>query len=62
MLSGKSTMPMDIVITDLNVVLGPSLYFKSDNEDYIPAHEDLIAPYDESNMYNIFNNTLQVKK
>ncbi len=33
------------------------------NDDSFTSHtEDLIAPYDEQNMYNIFYNTLTVKK
>jgi hypothetical protein len=62
MLSGKSIMPNEIVIDELYIVVGPSLHFRSTMDDYIPASEDLITPYDDSNMYNIFTNSLQVKK
>lgn len=59
--SSQPNLPTIWTIKDLFVIIGPSMAFRSDDEDFIPAHEDLITPYDESNMYNIFQNTLSVK-
>ena len=48
---------MELTITDLFLILGPNLSQRS-NDDSFYGLEDLIAPYDEDNMYNIFSNQL----
>ncbi len=55
MFSSSTTTPMEISINDLFLILGPSLSQRS-NEDSFYGLDDLIAPYDEENMYNIFTN------
>ena len=46
--------PIEITIEDLFIILGPNLNVMSHNESYIQENEDFESPYDESNMYNIF--------
>ncbi len=55
MFQSSLTAPMEITITDLFLILGPNLSQRS-NEDSFYGLDDLIAPYDEENMYNIFTN------
>ena len=53
--------PLEIEVEDLLLILGPNLGSQSNDESYI-NDEDLSAPYDENNMYNIFEHQLKVKK
>ena len=58
----KSAAPMEVQIHDLFVIVGPNMKQRSNDDSFIDPEEDLIAPYDDSNMYNILTNTLTVKK
>jgi hypothetical protein len=58
----KSAAPMEIVINDLFVIVGPNMMQRSNDDSFLDPEEDLIAPYDENNMYNIMTNTLTVKR
>lgn len=58
----KKATPMEIVIKDLFVIVGPNLMQRSNDDSFVSPDEDLIAPYDDSNMFHIFNNTLSVKR
>ena len=52
---------MEISIDDLFIILGPNLSFVSHDESYI-ADEDLDESYDSTNVFNIFEHELQIKK
>ena len=53
--------PLELTIDDLFLILGPNLSFLSHDESYI-ADEDLDESYDSTNVFNIFEHELQIKK
>ena len=55
------TNPLELTIDDLYLILGPNLSFVSHDESYI-ADEDLDESYDSTNVFNIFEHELQIKK
>ena len=57
MFQSSPSAPMEITITDLFLILGPNLSQRSKDDSFYGL-DDLIAPYDEENMYNIFSNQL----
>ena len=48
--------PLEVMIDDLFIIMGPSLGVMSHNESYIEEknEDELEESYDEGNMYNIF--------
>ena len=48
-------------IDELYLILGPNPSFVSHDESYI-NDEELDASYDSTNMFNIFENELKIKK
>ena len=59
------TGPVEIVIDELFIIMGPNVEaFLSHEDSYIHDECDeakLREPYDPSNMYNIFENQLKLK-
>lgn len=53
--------PLEMTIDDLYIILGPNLNFASHDESYI-VDDELDASYDSTNMFNIFEHELQIKK
>jgi hypothetical protein len=53
--------PLELIIDDLFVILGPNLSFVSHDESYI-QNEELDESYDSTNVFNIFEHELQIKK
>jgi len=58
----KSSAPMEIVINDLFVIVGSNMMQRSNDDSFFSHTEDLIAPYNEQNMFHIMNNTLTVRR
>lgn len=63
--------PLEFVIDDLNLIMGPNLSFISHDESYIADDDSqndhgnnnqLDESYDSTNVYNIFDHELQIKK
>ena len=52
---------MELIIDDLFLILGPNLSFLSHDESYI-GDEGLDDSYDSTNVFNIFEHELQIKK
>jgi hypothetical protein len=46
MFQSKSS-PIEIIIQDLFVILGPNMMQRSNDDSFTTHAEDLIAPYDE---------------
>jgi|AACY02.8.fsa_nt_gi hypothetical protein len=55
-------MPMEVTLTDFYVIAGPNMSQRTEDDEFVPVSEDLIAPYDENNAYHIFTNNLTVKR
>ena len=57
------TSPLELVIDDVYLVIGPSTYFRSNNESYIEeAPDDLLnASYDSTNAFNVFEHEMKIK-
>lgn len=55
------TNPLEFYIDDLFLILGPNLSFVSHDESYI-GDEELDTSYDSTNVFNIFEHELQIKK
>lgn len=55
--------PLELEIQDLFVLVGPSKFFKSNNESYIEeAREDLLnCSYDSTNAFNVFDHEMKIK-
>eukprot|EP00347_Sterkiella_histriomuscorum_P022380 403330690 len=53
--------PLELTIDDLYLILGPNMSFVSHDESYI-ADEELDESYDSTNVFNIFEHELQIKK
>lgn len=49
--------PIELLIDDLYLILGPNLSFVSHDESYI-NDEELDESYDSTNMFNIFEHDL----
>lgn len=52
---------MEVTIKDLFIIVGPVMSFRSNDNSFVNVEEDLIAPYDENNCYNVWNNQLSIK-
>ena len=52
--------PIDLYIEDLFLVLGPNLTVVSNDDSY--EEDDVREPYDDANMYNIFEHALKLKR
>jgi hypothetical protein len=59
-----SSSAVELTIQDLYLILGPNLSQRSRDESFYTEEiaDELLLPYDEANMFNIFVNELQVKK
>lgn len=59
-----SSSAVELSIQDLYLILGPNLTQRSRDESFYKEdhEEELLLPYDESNMFNVFTNELQIKK
>ena len=55
--------PLELLIDDVYLVLGPSTYFRSHTESYIEeAPDDLLnASYDSTNAFNVFEHEMKIK-
>ena len=54
------TGPVEVTIDELFVIAGPNIdTYMSQDDSYI--QDDLGAPYDPKNMFNIFENQLKLK-
>jgi len=53
--------PFEVQIDDLQLILGPSMSAVSNDDSFI-HDEDSGAPYDQSNMYNIFTHNIKISK
>ena len=55
--------PLELIIDDVYLVMGPSTYFRSHTESYIEeAPEDLLnASYDSTNAFNVFEHEMKIK-
>jgi len=57
------TSPLELVIDDIYLVLGPSTFFRSNNDSYIvETGPDLLnATYDSTNAFNVFDHEMKIK-
>ena len=57
------TSPLELEIDDVHLVLGPSTYFRSNNESYIeePQEDILNHSYDSTNAFNVFEHEMKIK-
>ena len=57
------TSPLDLEIDDAYFVLGPSMFFRSNDESYIEeGEEDLLnTSYDSTNGFNVFEHEMKIK-
>ncbi|CDW78351.1 vacuolar protein sorting-associated protein 13a [Stylonychia lemnae] len=55
--------PVEIIIDDLFIILGPNYSMVSHDDSYVEEDEQHIQdPYDSSNMFNIFEHQLKLRK
>jgi hypothetical protein len=57
------TSPLELVIDDVFLVLGPSTFFRSNVESYIEeTNDDLLnLSYDSTNAFNVFDHEMKIK-
>ena len=57
------TSPLELVIDDVYLVLGPSTFFRSNEDSYIEeTGPDLLnASYDSTNAFNVFDHEMKIK-
>lgn len=57
------TSPLELEIDDVHLVLGPSTYFRSNDESYIdePQEDILNLSYDSTNAFNVFEHEMKIK-
>lgn len=57
------TSPLELVIDDVFMILGPSTYFRSNVESYIEeTNDDLLnLSYDSTNAFNVFDHEMKIK-
>jgi hypothetical protein len=55
--------PLELEIDDVHLVLGPSTYFRSNDESYIeePQEDILNHSYDSTNAFNVFEHEMKIK-
>ena len=55
--------PLELAIDDVYLLVGPSAYFRSNDESYIEeSAEDLLnASYDSTNAFNVFDHEMKIK-
>ena len=55
--------PLEIQIEDMYLVLGPSTFFRSNDESYIEeTPEDIMnMSYDSTNAFNVFEHEMKIK-
>lgn len=55
--------PLEIQIDDMHLVLGPSTFFRSNDESYIEeTPEDILnMSYDSTNAFNVFEHEMKIK-
>ena len=58
------TSPLELVIDDVYLVLGPSTFFRSNEDSYIvESGPDLLnATYDSTNAFNVFDHEMKIKQ
>lgn len=58
------TSPLELVVEDMYLVLGPSIYFRSNDDSYIEeSPSDLInTSYDSTNAFNVFDHEMKIKQ
>lgn len=55
--------PLEVYIDELFIILGPNISIVSHDESFLEENEETLAePYDESNMYNIFEHQIKLKR
>ena len=55
--------PVEIAIEDLFIILGPNLNVVSHDDSFIEENDHTVRePYDDSNMFNIFEHQLKLRK
>lgn len=57
------TSPLQLEVDEVYLVLGPSTYFRSNDESYIEeSQQDLLnQSYDSTNAFNIFEHEMKIK-
>jgi len=57
------TSPLDLQIEDFYLILGPSTFFRSNDDSYIEESQaDLLnASYDSTNAFNVFDHEMKIK-
>jgi hypothetical protein len=55
--------PLDLEIDEAYIILGPSLFLRSNNDSFIDEAEDdlLNTSYDPTNSFNIFEHEMKIK-
>lgn len=55
--------PLELQIEDVSLVLGPSTFFRSNQDSYIEeSQQDLLnASYDSTNAFNVFEHEMKIK-
>lgn len=57
------TGPIDVAIDELFIIVGPNIgSYMSHEDSYIENEDGKDEPYDPSNMYNIFDNQIKLKR
>ena len=55
--------PVEIAIEDLFIILGPNLNVVSHDDSFIEENDHTVRePYDDSNMFNIFEHQLKLRR
>ena len=55
--------PLEMQIDDIYLILGPSVYFRSNQDSYIEENtNDLLnSSYDSTNAFNVFDHEMKIK-
>lgn len=55
--------PLELLIDDIYLVVGPSTFFRSNEESYIEENEEDMqnTSYDSTNAFNIFEHEMKIK-
>lgn len=58
------TSPLEIDVEDIYLLVGPSTFFRSNNDSYIEENKDdlLNASYDSTNAFNVFDHEMKIKQ
>ena len=58
------TSPLELIVNDMYLILGPSTFFRSNDESYIEESQaDILnASYDSTNAFNVFDHEMKIKQ